>query len=329
MLATMEAVDIRGFMLPIKSEGGRPITTFSIPSWMPGKRNVIVCLPDGTIVPAGKWDGDLPRIGILGLDEFGQSSDEIKKAAAELLLHGQVGDDPLPTVGWRVIACSNRLKDRSGVLRPLTFVTNRRLALNIDAEVAPWNVWVENLPPQDRPHFLTCSFANQQSHLVFRDEVPPGDEPFCTPRTLVMMDRALMALRSSEEEQRNLVPTDNIARQVAAGLIGGGESAQYFTHVRFADLIPTMAQIVRDPRGAKLPEERSAQMVAAFMIAQQVEKRSLEPCLTYIFRLGAEMQILCLRMMGKHREKGAWLFTNPAYSKWADANKETLMASYA
>ena len=164
-------------------------------------------------------------------------------------------------VGWRVIAASNRLSDRAGVLRSLTFITNRRMELNIDAHLPTWNDWVSQLPVERQPHHLTVSFANRQPDLVFRDAVPPGDAPFCTPRTLVLMDQDLRALRSPEDIERDMLPMDGVAREVCAGWIGGGESAQYFTHIRFADMLPAIEDIEKDPLRAKLPTRPDAQMV--------------------------------------------------------------------
>jgi hypothetical protein len=129
MLATLQSVDVRGFMLPTKAVP-KPGTVFSTPPWYPVKLNTIVILPDGTIIPKGQWEHEVPRVGVCFLDEFGQAEDDTKKAAAELLLHGEVGDDRLPD-GWRVIAASNRMSDRAGVLRSLTFITNRRMLLRI------------------------------------------------------------------------------------------------------------------------------------------------------------------------------------------------------
>jgi len=330
MLATIQSVDVRGFMLPQKATDGsiRPVTVFSVPPWFPTAINTEVFLPDGSVLPPGQWTGPVPAIGIVFLDEWGQGEDDVKKAAAELLLHGQVGTDRLAD-GWRVVAASNRMSDRAGVVRPLTFITNRRVELSIEADPATWQEWAAAQTPQLRPHHLTMSFAHRQPDLVFRDAVPAGDAPFCTPRALVLMDRDLMALRSPEDVRADRLPMDPIAREVCAGWIGGGESAQFFTHIRFADELPDIDDIVRDPTKAKLPPRRDGQMVAAFMLASHLTEKNAMPILRYIERMNIDMQVLTVKTVTSQGEKAAMLANNKQFSAWLIANKEVLVAARA
>jgi hypothetical protein len=330
MLATKQSPDILGFGLPTKPVNpGDPMEMiFSRSPWFPKRNNTRVFLPDGTMVDKYGWEGEIPRVGILFLDEWGQAEDDVKKAAAELLLNGEVGDTRLPQ-GWRVIAASNRLTDRAGVLRSLTFITNRRMELSIDAHLPTWNAWVSGLRPESRPHHLTVSFANKSPDLVFRDAVPPGDAPFCTPRTLVLMDRDLRALRSDEDTARDRLPMDGVAREVCAGWIGGGESAQYFTHVKFAEELPDIADIVADPARAKLPAKIDAQMVCAFMLAHNLTQDNAHPMMRYITRLNIEMQTLAVKTMTSQKELAKLIANEPLFTKWLTDNKDILIAAYA
>ena len=327
MLATIQSIDIRGFMIPQKTPTGLD-TVFSTPPWYPTKSTMTVFMPAGGKYLSGTYDGPLPRVGIVFLDEFGQADDDCKKAAAELVLHGEVGNTRLP-MGWRVIAASNRLSDRSGVMRALTFITNRRMEVNIEAHLPTWLDWVNNLPLEDQPHYLTVSFAEKNPHLVFREEVPPGDGPFCTPRTLILMDRDLRALRSDEDEQRGLLPSDNVAREVCQGWIGGGESAQYFTHIKFADMLPDIADIEKDPMTAKLPATKDAQMVCAHMLAHNVSPTNGDKIIRYIGRLNIEMQTLAVGTITKHQQRAKMVANSPLFSQWLIKNKDLLIAARA
>jgi hypothetical protein len=330
MLATIQSVDVRGFMIPQKPSDGslRPVTVFSVPPWYPVRHNTQVFYPDGTFSYEGTWEGPVPRVGICFLDEFGQGEDDVKKAAAELLLNGQVGNDRLPD-GWRVIAASNRLSDRSGVLRSLPFITNRRLELNIAPHLDTWNDWVNSLPPGKRPHHMTVSFANRQPDLVFREEVPPGDAPFCTPRTLMMMDQSLQALRSDQDISNDRMPTDAIAREVCAGLIGGGESAQFFVHIKYADEIPDISEIVRNPTTAKLNDKRDVQMVTAFMLAHHLTAQNGSALMRYINRMNIEMAVLAVKTITNQTDRAAMMVNNREFSEWLVKNQAVLVASHA
>jgi hypothetical protein len=329
MLATIESVDVRGFMLPFRDPVTNTASTmFTMPPWMPVTATTIVFTPDGSIFDRGMWNGPVPDVGVLFLDEFGQAGDAVKKAAAELILSGGVGDKKLPT-GWRVIAASNRLTDRSGVIRPLTFITNRRMEILVDADVETWMAWANNQPVERRPHHFTISFAAKQPDLVFRDAVPPGDEPFCTPRSLVLMDRDLKALRSDEDRRLDRMPLDGIARECCKGWIGGGESAQFYTHLKYGEQIPDIKDIERDPAKAKLPPGRDGQMVCAYMLSANVHEKNVEKVIDYILRMNVEMQVLFVKACMPHREKAALFATTGKYGAWLMKHKDTLIAAGA
>jgi hypothetical protein len=329
MLATMQSVDVRGFMLPrLFPDNPRPVTIFSVPPWMPTKLNIVVFTPDGQVFPEGTWQGEVPRVGVCFLDEYGQGEDDTKKAGAELLLHGQVGTDRLPEL-WRVVAASNRMSDRAGVVRPLTFITNRRMELKIDPHLPTWQDWVNKLPPELRPHHFTVSFATRQPDLVFKEETPPGNDPFCTPRTLVLMDRDLRALRSEDDLKKDRLPTDPIAREVCAGWIGGAEGAQYFVHLKYADALPDIGDIERDPMRAKLPDTRDAQMVCAFMLSHHVNPKNGERVLRYMERLNIDMQVLAMRTITHQAERARCVANTPIFTNWLLKHKDLLVASHS
>jgi hypothetical protein len=330
MLATISSVDVRGFMLPTKPEqaGGTMGTIFSTPPWYPVRSNMIVIEPDGTTYREGQWQGEIPRVGVLFLDEFGQAEDEVKKPAAELIYKGNVGPTSLPA-GWRVIAAGNRMSDRSGVMRELMFIVNRRCKLSVDASLPAWIEWANVQPDHLRPHYLSMSFAQKNPDLVFREAVPAGSDPFCTPRTLCLMDRDLRALRSADDIRKDRLPLDSLAREVAAGWIGGGEAAQFFTHLKYSDELPEIGDIERDPAAAKLPPNRDAQMVAGYMLAHGVTKKNADKIMAYLKRMQIEMQVLSVRAITANQERAKDIVNSAQFSQWLLKNKELLFASRA
>lgn len=327
MLATISSVDVRGFMLPVKQTTGLD-TIFSTPPWYPTKANTAVVEPDGTWHLEGTWQGDLPDVGVLFLDEFSQAEDEVKKPAAELVYKGTVGTTRLP-VGWRVVAAGNRLTDRSGVLRELMFIVNRRCLLNIDASLPAWLNWANAQAPEKRPHYLTMSFAQKNPDIVFKDSVPEGTDPFCTPRTLCLLDKDLAALRSADDERKDRLPTDSLAREVAAGWIGGASAAQFFTHLKYADELPDISDIVKDPGKAKLPANRDAQMVCGYMLAHNIDDKTASPVMKYIQRLQIEMQVLAVRAISAQQDRAKAIVGQQEFTQWLMKNKDLIVASRA
>jgi hypothetical protein len=330
MLATITSADVRGFMIPVKSPvaGELPQTVFSLPPWFPTRQNTYVFVPDKRapngvrIYEPGTWDGDLPDVGVLFLDELGQAEDEVKKPAAELILNGQVGTTRLPS-GWRVVAATNRVSDRSGVMRELMFLVNRRLLLKITGEVKPWAEWATS----NDVHEMVITFAESHPTIVFRDTVPDGDQPFCTPRSLVMTDRVLRALRSPEDVEADVLPMSDLAREAASGLIGEGAAGQFYAHMRFFGQLPTLEEIEENPEAAKLPAGKDGQMVVVFMLARRVTEENSSSIIIYISRMGAEMQIAALNIFNSNPKAQKILLLTREYKTLIMRHKDVLRAS--
>lgn len=326
MLATISSVDVRGFLLPSKNANGQIDSTFSTPPWFPTNANTAVVEPDGTWHKAGTWTGPVPDAGVLFLDEFSQAEDEVKKPAAELVYKGEVGTTRLPQ-HWRVVSAGNRMSDRSGVLRELMFLVNRRCQLSIDPHLPTWLEWANALEPDRRPHYLTLSFAQKNPDIVFKDAIPAGSDPFCSPRTLCLLDADMMALRSAEDKRHNRLPLDAISREVAAGWIGQGEAAQFFTHLKYADELPDVADIEKDPEKAKLPANKDAQMVCGYMLAHNVTDKNASPLMRYLKRLNIEMQVLAVRAVTAQQARAVSITSTKEFTSWLKDNKELLIAA--
>jgi hypothetical protein len=328
MMATIGGADVRGFMFPFKDGQGVLQTTFSTPPWYPTRANMIVYEPDGTRHAEGEWTGDVPDVGVLFLDEFSQAEDEVKKPAAELVYKGHVGNCHLP-LGWRVLSAGNRMNDKSGVVRELMFIVNRRGLLTIDANLPTWTNWANSQNDANRPHYLTLSFAQKNPDIVFRDSVPDGYDPYCTPRTLCLMDRDLRSLRSAEDIRTGRLPLDPVAREVAAGWIGKGAAAQFYTHLKYADELPDIADIIKDPSTAKVPAARDAQMVAAYMLAHNIDIKNADSIMAYTERMQIEMQVLAVRAMtsADDGKRGAALVNTARFGQWLMRHKTLLVQS--
>ena len=332
MLATVTSADVRGFMMPVKPLNGGSLldTVFSRPPWFPTAGTMRVFEPDRqggyTLHEEGTWTGPVPRVGVLFLDEFSQADDDVKKPAAELVYKGAVGTAKLDK-GWRVLSAGNRMKDRSGVGRELMFIVNRRGLINVEASLPAWRAWAARQPVSKRPHYLTVSFAEKNPDVVFSDAVPEGSDPFCTPRSLCMLDTDLRALRTPDDIARDGMPLDDVTREMAAGYVGQGAAAQYYTHLKYADELPSIDDIVRDPRSARLPPKRDAQMVAAFMLAHNIHEDIVNPVMLYVERLGIEMQGLMVRTMLSNPTTARIITSSPACNRWLARNKDILLAS--
>lgn len=294
-LATYSPIDLPGFMIPTKTDAGY-IADYTRPAWM---RTI-----------DGKTVFDYEN-GILLLDEFGQADVDVKKAAADLMLHKRIGRWVLPA-GWRVWAASNRTSDRSGVTKSLDFVINRRMEIHISGDV----VSLENWMIDNGVHPLIVSFMVNHPTVVMADSVPKEQGPYMTPRSLVMAGEYLRAAATDQER----LTVDGTAAEMVGGLVGHGATLQLMSHLKLYDVLPTYHEVVADPGAAKLPKENpAAHMTICYALAQKVEAAHMEQAIHYVRRLPSEFALVFVKSAVRRdtnllntKPLGDWLRGNPS-----------------
>jgi hypothetical protein len=273
-------------------------------------------LPLWMITHTGKPTWAYKR-GILLLDEYGQGEADVKRASAELLLNKQIGPWTLGGEnrdGWGVIACSNRSQDRSGVTKGFDFVINRRGQYDITPSVDAWIDWAtsHNISP------LTIAFAAQNPQIVFSGEVPEKQGPWCTPRSLVMLDRKMQV----KAKRIGQFPDDAHTVESAMGIIGAA-AAQYFAFVRLEKEMPKFEHIVANPTKVKVPQKPDAQMLVVYNLAHRVDSKTLKPVIEYIEQMPKEFAVTFAKAACKRNNE---LVIDPAMRAWS-AKNASLMAA--
>ena len=304
-LATQQPTDLIGYQFKgERTWDGQTVavTEPTVPLWM--------------VTQSGKPTWAYKR-GIIFLDEYGQGEADTKRASAELLLNKQIGPWRLGgdhREGWGVIAASNRAKDRSGVTKGFDFVINRRKVYNVTPSADAWVNWAtaHDITP------LSIAFAVQNPTLVFADEVPDKQGPWCTPRSLVMMDRSMKV----KHARLGHYPDDANTIEGAMGLIGP-TAAQYFAFVRLEKEMPKFEAIVRDPAGAKLPTKPDSQMLVVFNLAHRVEGKNLKQVIEYIERMPKEFAVTFAKAACKRNHA---LVLDPAMRAWSSTNASLMAA---
>lgn len=301
-LATQTPPDLLGYMFKgeLEFEGSKmAITDPTAPPWM--------------ITHSGKPVFAYER-GILFLDEFGQGQQDVKAAAAELLLNRRLGKWELPR-GWSVIAASNRQKDRSGVTKSLDFVINRRVEIEISDDLAGWEVWAfaKGVEP------LFISFANQNPNIVFSDGVPEKQGPWCTPRSLVLLSRMLENMR----DDQGRIPTDKAALEISSGMIGQAASAQLFAHVKLGHEMPSLDDIIANPKKSKVPTKPDACILITYNLAARITDKNAAPIIEYMERMPKEFGVTFAK--AACRRDPNLVFTDP-FVAWSDRNASLMTA---
>lgn len=305
LLPTVDAPDIRGFLIPTKDAEGHPTSFFT----------------RSAILPSRQYLEKHPR-GIMLLDERNAADLLTQKAVAPAVLSRRFGEEYLPD-GWWIISASNRVEDASGVIKPPKHLVNRERTVPIEGDVLSWSIWAEN----HNVHPMLVAFAKQQPGVVFTESVPKTDGPFCTPRSYVSAGR-ILSQAAGVDEQGNpnmVIPQSGILSQMVAGDIGDGACAQLMAYLKVADVLPTIQEILDNPKTAKVPDDLSATYAAAQMCLHYAKPDVIDKLWTYTERMKKEMQVSVAKQLVA---KGAGVLLNSkALSQWIAKNKALINAS--
>lgn len=305
LLPTIDAPDIRGFLVPTKDSTGAATSFFT----------------RSAVLPSREYLAKHPR-GIMLLDERNAADMLTQKATAPAVLERRFGEEQLP-VGWWIISASNRIEDKSGVIKPPKHLVNRERTIQIDPDVTAWSVWAE----EKGLHPMMIAFAKQNPGIVFSPSVPAVDGPFCTPRSFVSAARLLTnAAGVDPDGNPNMdIPSGEIIQQLVGGDIGDGASASLFGFLKVADQLPTIQEIEADPKKAKCPTDLSAAYAAAQICIHYADPKRIDKLWQYTERLPKELQVSAAKSLV---EKGGGLLLNSkALGAWVMANRTLINAS--
>lgn len=253
--------------------------------------------------------------GIIIVDEADKMDVEVKKIIGEAALSKRLGPHSLPE-GWVVWFCGNRAEDRSGSTKQLDHLINRHMVINVTDSIDSFVDFCE----RSGVSATTIVFAKENINIVFGSSVPEKQGPWCTPRSLVMLDSYLKSLA---EENGGTVPHDSTVLEEAGGIVGPGAASQYFNFIRLEAEMPKYETIVASPEKAKVPDRPDAKMLIAYNLAHRLKAEHASKVITYVERLGKEFGVTFARAACLHDYE---LVLTPAFQKWSMDNASLMAA---
>lgn len=272
-------------------------------------------------------DGKVPERGILVLDEFGQADNDQKKATATLIDERRLGKYHLPE-GWMVLLTSNRVQDRAGVDKPLTFVTNRKTVVEIIYDAEQHTLWLA----KQKVHPKLRGFVMQNPGSVQAPEVPDHDDPYSTARSYYRACCLLEQMGTVIDDvgtDETMSHSARLARAMVIGTVGQSTALKLFGYLKHCEHMVTIEEIMKHPKTASVPERMDVQyavvqMMAdhAFKLYEQKSTESLSPMLEYMERLPRNLQMVCIRMIVKVNKR---IMMDSKYSKWVQENRQLVL----
>lgn len=244
--------------------------------------------------------------GILFLDELPQAAQSVQIACFSLVLDRCIGEYKLPP-GWRVLAAGNRLGDRAGIQKMPTALRNRFAHFEVAAELEPWTAWAvaADLNP------LVIAFLRFRPQFLHR--MPEGEEnSFPTPRA---WENVAKIAGEKDETMRF---------QLVAALVGEDVAGEFEAFVRIWARLPSIDQILRDPRGVAVPSLQEPALIYAVAgaLARRMSAKNAGAALLYAKRLPKEFEVL-VAVDAVRRDPD--IKATRAFAEWFSNNSEVII----
>lgn len=178
--------------------------------------------------------------GILFLDELASASQQLMKAAYQLVLDREIGEYRLPD-GWLVIGAGNRLSDRGGVNVMPTPLKNRFIHCELDETsiVGSWKDYAFNAGVHD----AVIAYISFRPDALYQFNIQ--NNAFPTPRSWGFVSNALYELESFTPALTTAHMNDDIdslRESILAariqGTIGSGICDEFAAFLRVRDKLP-------------------------------------------------------------------------------------------
>jgi hypothetical protein len=273
-----EAIDVRG-----------------LPSLDTKKGKTRWLVPDE--LPQVERDGEE---GVLFLDELNAAPVAVQVACFGLVLDKKVGEYHLPP-GWRIVAAGNEQKHRAAAQKMPSALANRFAHFFVDPDPYTWIEWAN----ANGIHPILTAFIRFRPKLI-HDMGGTDLKAFPTPRSLAGCSDYID------------VAKPRVRDALLQSLIGEGPAMELSSFITaFADL-PSLPEIVANPKTAKVPDEPAGKYAVSGAIARFADRQNFKAILTYAGRLGKEFEI-CTVMDAAKRDDS--LCNTQAYIQFKTDNQ--------
>lgn len=304
--ATANLADTIGFLLPhnvdYKDPGGNTVVVphgrYTYPHYF---------MDRDSRLPAFMFDE-----GMVVVEEYGQTSPDVKRALATLIAEGRVGDAVLPP-GFRIVLLTNRAQDRSGVGKDFDFIINRRVDIEFTPELDPWLIWAS----ENNAEPLVMAFAARNPDIVFKGVHPEKQGPWCTPRSLVAAGETI---RAAQGDDVDFEDDKSFMMQNLRGSLGN-TAIQMMAFLKLRHSLPSFEAIKQNPAGCMVPTTPDAQMIISHELAHKADKQNMDPVVTYMDRLPKAFGVTFMQVLLK---RAPYLVSTKAVGDWSRVNHEVL-----
>jgi hypothetical protein len=257
------------------------------------------------------------------LDEFSKAMAPVQNMLHPLLEvnNPRLGDVPLPE-GSIVFLTGNLVTDGVGD-NTKAHTLNRISSVRVSKPDADqWLSWA--IPKGVDP--VVCAWVKQFPHALGSYTDPSQrDNPYIydpkkpqrsyvSPRSL---EKASFIIRKRHKITQNALIAD------LTGTLGEAASRDISAFVDYQDQLPAWADIVANPKSAKLPDSPGACAVLVYGAVAKVTKETMEPVMQYLKRFETEWQAVFAVSLARSANQQI-AFHSKTFSEWLRENSDVL-----
>lgn len=214
----------------------------------------------------------LPRSGrgIICLDELPQATQLMQGAASQLVLDRRVGEYELPE-GWYVVACGNRMSDKSATNAMPMHMRNRFIHLYVECDLDSWVTWALDHGIDVR----VIAFLKFRRELLHQFDPQAKGEAFPTPRTWEYISDLLRTWKGDR----------SLLEVLIKGTVGEAAGSQFCAFLRVADKLPSIDGIIMNPKTAPIPDDMNVLYATVTALSGRATKDNLASIVIYFNRI--------------------------------------------
>lgn len=239
------------------------------------------------------------------IDDLGQAPAAVQAALMQLVHpNGRelAGAKLSPSV--RIIACTNRRKDRAGVTGFIEPLKSRFIHLELETDASSWIDWASmNLNP------LIASYISWRPAHLLVEQPSPDLTGSPSPRAWDLASRSL---------ELGLGLSHNL--EILTSLLGAPVAQEFTAFLRIAADLPDLEQVELFPSQVDVPRDPAVLFALTGSLAG-LDTKQPKNVLAYVSRLKHEYQALFVKIASNRKTS---LSKSSAFAKWTIDNQKRL-----
>jgi len=218
--------------------------------------------------------------GILFLDELPQAVPLVQNTVSQLVLDRCIGDYRLPD-GVIIVAAGNPRSSRAATHEMPRHLSNRFVFLTVDSDVDDFNLWgaANGIAPE------ITSFFKVHDDMLHKFDAAQRCNP--SPRAWNFVS-SILTMEVDAKTQQALI----------YGAVGEAAGRVFQGHLRLAQQIPDMEDIITNPMTAPVPTGENGPGIMYMLmgkLSRRLDKGCSKAIVQYLDRLPPEQAVVCIK----------------------------------